>query len=87
MVTDIDELQQRLEDPEANFTSEEVTTLIDWRIRQELSNDYQTQRVASALQQSVISTETVNAAMQQIQALWDNSPMVPTLQVVTYEQE
>ncbi len=87
MVTDIDELQQRLEDTEATFTSEEVKTLLDWRIRQELSSDYQTQRVASALQQSVISTETVNAAMQQIKALWDNSPMVPTLQVVTYEQE
>lgn len=87
MVTDIDELQQRLEDPEAIFTSEEVTTLLDWRIRQELANDYQTQRVASALQQTVISAETVNATMQQIKALWDNSPMVPTLQVVAYEQE
>lgn len=87
MVTDIDELQQRLEVPEATFTSEEVKTLLDWRIRQELSNDYQTQRVASALQQSVISTEQVIAAMQQIKDMWDNSPMVPTLQVVTYEQE
>ena len=87
MVTDIDELQQRLDDPEAIFTSEEVTTLLDWRIRQELANDYQVQRVASALQQTAISTETVNAAMQQIRALWDNAPMVPTLQVVTYEQE
>lgn len=87
MVTDIDELQQRLEDPEAIFTSDEVKTLLDWRIRQELANDYQIQRVASALQQSVISAETVNASMQQLKELWDTSPMVPTLQVVTYEQE
>ena len=87
MVTDIDALQQRLEDPDATFTSEEVTTLLDWRRRQELANDYQTQRVASALQQSVMSTESVNAAMQQIRALWDNAPMAPTLQVVTYEPE
>lgn len=87
MVTDIDELQQRLEDPDATFATDEVLALLDWRIRQELANDYQTQRVASALQQSVMSTETVNAAMQQIKALWDNAPMVPTLQVVTYEQE
>lgn len=87
MVSDIDELQQRLEDPEAIFTSDEVKTLLDWRIRQELANDYQIQRVASALQQSVISAETVNASMQQIRTLWDNSPMAPTLQVVTYEQE
>lgn len=87
MVIDIDELNQRLTDPDGTFTSAEVSALLDWNIKKELESDYQRQRVATALQQSVLSTETVNAAMQQIKALWDASSTVPDLQVVTYEQE
>lgn len=83
MVGDIDELRERLQDPDATFTSAEVQTLIDWTVARELQNDYQTQRVASALQQSVLVTEYANSAMDRMLALWDASPMTPTLEVVT----
>ena len=83
MVGDIDELRERLQDPDATFTSAEVQTLIDWTVARELQNDYQTQRVASALQQSVLVTEYANNAMDRMLALWDASPMTPTLEVVT----
>lgn len=82
MVGDIDELRARLQDPDATFTSAEVQTLIDWTVARELQNDYQTQRVASALQQSVLATEYANNAMDRMLALWDASPMTPTLEVV-----
>lgn len=83
MVGDIDELRERLQDPDATFTSAEVQTLIDWTVARELQNDYQTQRIASALQQSVLVTEYANDAMDRMLALWDSSPMTPTLEVVT----
>lgn len=83
MVVNIDELRERLQDPDATFTSEEVQTLIDWTVARELQNDYQTQRVASALQQSVLVTEYANSAMDRMIALWDSAPMTPTLEVVT----
>ena len=83
MVGDIDELRERLQDPDATFTSAEVQTLIDWTVARELQNDYQTQRIASALQQSVLVTEYANSAMDRMLALWDNSPMTPTLEVIS----
>lgn len=83
MVGDIDELRERLQDPDATFTSAEVQTLIDWTVARELQNDYQTQRVASALQQSVLVTEYANSAMDRMLALWDASPMTPTLEVIS----
>lgn len=83
MVGDIDELRERLQDPDATFTSAEVQTLIDWTVARELQNDYQTQRVASALQQSVLATEYANNAMDRMLALWDASPMTPTLEVIS----
>lgn len=83
MVGDIDELRERLQDPDATFTSSEVQTLIDWTVARELQNDYQTQRVASALQQSVLVTEYANSAMDRMLALWDASPMTPTLEVIS----
>lgn len=82
MVSDIDELRQRLQDPDATFTSAEVQELIDWTVSHELKNDYQTQRVASALQQSVLVSDYAKQAMDQMLALWDSSPMVPTLEVI-----
>ncbi len=83
MVGDIDELRERLQAPDATFTSAEVQTLIDWTVARELQNDYQTQRVASALQQSVLVAEYANNAMDRMLALWDASPMTPTLEVIS----
>lgn len=82
MVTDIDELVQRLEDPNATFTSEEVQTLIDWSVQQALNGNYQTERVQDALAQSAAVSAYANAAMDRLVALWDASPMVPTLEVI-----
>lgn len=86
MAIDIDELNERLNDPTATFTSEEAQALIDWSVNRALKSDYQTQRVQDALTQSAAETEYANAAMDQLLQLWDPSPMVPTLEVVTSEQ-
>ena len=86
MVTDIDELNERLEDPTATFTSEEVQALIDWNVQSALRSDYQTQRVQDALTQSAAEAAHANAAMDQLLQLWDASPMVPELEVVPNEQ-
>ena len=85
MVIDIDELNERLEDPTATFTSEEAQALIDWKVQRALKSDYQTQRVQDALAQSAAEAAHANAAMDQLVQLWDSSPMVPTLEVVTSE--
>lgn len=84
-MTDIDELNGRLEDPTATFTSEEVQALIDWNVQNALNSDYQTQRVQDALTQSAAEAAHANAAMDQLLQLWDASPMVPELEVVTSE--
>lgn len=84
-MTDIDELNARLQDPTATFTSEEVQALIDWSVQNALRSDYQTQRVQDALTQSAAEAAHANAAMDQLLQLWDPSPMVPTLEVVTNE--
>ena len=83
MVTDITELDERLKDDAATFTSEEVRALLDWHIRAELKNDYQVQRVASVMQQAVATTELVNDSMKQLLALWDTGDTRPDLVVVT----
>lgn len=85
MAIDIDELNERLEDPTATFTSEEAQALIDWKVQRALKSDYQTQRVQDALTQSAAEAAHANAAMDQLLQLWDQSPMVPTLEVVTSE--
>lgn len=82
MVTDIDELTQRLEDPTATFTSEEVKALIDWNVQQALNGSYQTERVQDALAQSAAVSAYANQAMDTLVALWNASPMVPSLEVV-----
>lgn len=85
MAIDIDELNERLKDPTATFTSEEAQALIDWKVQRALKSDYQTQRVQDALTQSAAEAAHANAAMDQLLQLWDASPMVPTLEVVTSE--
>lgn len=83
MVIDIDELNKRLENETETFTNAEVRALLDWHIQHELVNDYQKQRVASVMQQAVVTTELVNASMQQLLALWDTGAARPDLEVVT----
>jgi hypothetical protein len=83
MVTDIDALAERLKDPEGTFTSEEAQALIDWSVNNALKGDYQTQRVQDALSQSAAVSAYAASAMDRLEALWDSSPMVPTLQVVS----
>lgn len=86
MVIDIDELNERMKDPTATFTPDEVQALIDWNVKSALKSDYQTQRVQDALAQSAAEAAYANAAMDQLLQRWDSSPMVPTLEVVTDEQ-
>lgn len=85
MVIDIDELNERMKDPTATFTPDEVQALIDWNVNSALKSDYQTQRVQDALAQSAAEAAYANAAMDQLLQLWDSSPMLPTLEVVTSE--
>lgn len=86
MVKDVDELVKRLEDDTATFTALEVRTLIDWTFERVSKDAYNQARIATALQQAQEMEDIAKAAIQDIAKRWDNSPMVPTLQVVSYEQ-
>ena len=69
------------------FTPDEVQTLIEWYVRKACTDEYQTAKVASAMQQAVVVSDYARSAMDQLLSLWDPSPMAPTLQVVSYEQK
>lgn len=85
MVTNIDELNERLEDPTATFTSEEVQALIDWNVTRATNDEYQKTRLAAVMQGAVATTEFANESMSRLEALWDASTMVPELEVIDYE--
>lgn len=86
MVTEIDALRTRLEDPTETFTVAEVTALIEWAERHALTDAYQQARIATIMQESVAIRESTELAMQQLIAMWDATPVVPTLLEVPYEQ-
>ena len=85
MVTDIDTLNARMEDPTETFTQEEVQALIDWHVARATADEYNTTKLAAIMQAATATTAYANAAMDNLLALWDASPMVPDLQVITNE--
>ena len=86
MVTDIDELNERMKDPTATFAPEEVQALIDWNVSRATNDEYQRTRIVAVMQGAAATTEFANASMARLEALWDSSTMVPELEVVDYEQ-
>ena len=83
MASALDELMTRMEDPQATFTTDEVQTLIDWYVQKACTDEYQTAKVATAMQQAAAVSDYARSAMDQLLNLWDPRPMVPTLQVVS----
>ena len=83
----INEIIERLKDPSATFTTDEVTTYAAWATDHALKSDYQLTRIADAHTLNVETTARVEQAMSDLLALWDPAPMVPTLEVVSYGQE
>ena len=85
MVTDIDELNERMTDPNETFTPEEVQALIDWNVTRATNDEYQKTRLAAVMQGAAATTEFANASMSRLEALWDAATMVPELEVIDYE--
>lgn len=85
-MVDIDELRNRLKDDTTTFTALEVRALLDYSIEHAHRDEYNQARIAQALQQAQEMEDIAKAAIQDLAQRWDNSPMVPTLQVVSYEQ-
>lgn len=85
MVTDIDELNERMTDPNETFTPEEVQALIDWNVTRATNDEYQKTRLAAVMQGAAATTQFANESMSRLEALWDASTMVPELEVVTNE--
>lgn len=86
MVAAIGELQERLKDPDATFTTQEVNDLLDWTLVNAQKDAYQAAKVAAAIQEARTVSESAIRSMERIEELWESSPMAPTLQVVRYEQ-
>lgn len=85
MGVDIDNIRQRLQDPNETFTTEEVTALVTWEVQSATSSSYQLARIAYANAQTDATNAQVQQAMQSLLALWDSSPMQPALEVIAYE--
>lgn len=83
----INEIIERLKDPSATFTADEVTTYATWAADRALKSDYQLTRIADAHTLNVETTARVEQAMNDLLSLWDPAPMAPTLEVVSYGQE
>lgn len=86
MVKDIDELNERLKDPNETFTAEEVQRLVDWHVTHAMTDQYQRTRVVSILQESQDRKDKLAATMDKLLSLWDETPMQPNLVEVTNEQ-
>lgn len=68
MVTDIDALNERLQDPQETFTADEVQSLIDWNVRRAMTDQYQQTRIASMLQATQSARDTITNAMLNIES-------------------
>lgn len=85
MAVDIDNIRQRLQDPDETFTTEEVNAFVAWEVERATSSSYQLERIAYANAQTDETNARVTQAMQDLLALWDPSPTQPTLEVISYE--
>lgn len=69
MVTDIDALNERLQNPqETLFTTDEVQSLIDWNVRRAMTDQYQQTKIASMLQATQSARDTITNAMLNIES-------------------
>lgn len=68
MVTDIDALNERMQDPQETFTPDEVQALIDWNVRRATTDQYQQARIASMLQATQSARDTITNAMLNIES-------------------
>ena len=79
----IDELETRLKDDEATFTSTEVRKLIEWHERQVQKDIYNTARVASVMASTAQIVEDSRAAMQRLLDIREaEAARAPIFQVV-----
>lgn len=74
----IDEIYERLEDPNETFTSEEVKRLIENTERKALEDVYNQSRIAAATQAAQEGLEITRACAEQLLAQWSNDT-TPTL--------
>lgn len=85
MVTDIDGLIARLADPTATFTAEETQALIDWYVERAHRDEYQAACITDMQTHNSQVAAYANDAMDRLLAMWDPSPMTPTLEVIPGE--
>lgn len=86
MVTGVSELLEKLSDPNATFDVQEVRTLMEYSEQKASKDIYLNTKLATVMQNSERTKETVDRCMQQLLDLWDSTPTVPTLIEVTNEQ-
>lgn len=86
MVTDINELLNKLDEPGAIFDVQEVRTLMDYSEQKASKDIYLNAKLAAVMQNSKQTKEIVDSCMQRLLDLWDSTPTVPTLIEVTNEQ-
>lgn len=86
MVTNINELLNKLDDPSATFDVQEVRALMDYAEQKASKDIYLNAKLATVMQNSKQTKEIVDSCMQQLLNLWDSTPTVPTLVEVTNEQ-
>lgn len=80
----IDDLKERLKDPEATFTTAEVQELIEYTERNALTDIYNSSRIAIATQHAQEGLAITRACAEQLLAAW-STDTAPTLQEVSYE--
>lgn len=68
----IDDLKERLQDPEATFTSAEVQQLIEHTEREALKDIYNQSRIAVATQHAQAGLAVTHACAEQLLAAWSN---------------
>lgn len=80
----IDDLKERLKDPDATFTSAEVQTLIEHTERAALNDIYNKSRIAIATEHAQQGVAATQACANALLAAW-STETTPTLQEVSYE--
>lgn len=80
----IDDLHERLKDPEATFTTAEVQQLLEHTERRALNDIYNQSRIAIATQHAQEGLAITQACAEQLLAAW-STDTTPTLQEVSYE--
>lgn len=80
----IDDLKERMNDPEATFTTTEVEQLIEYTERMALHDLYNNSRITISTQHAQQGVAITKACAEQLLAAW-STDTTPTLQEVSYE--